>query len=255
MAPLPSPPVEAAPTIRRIAHAHGNRRPWIARALASGVEFIEADLRWYRGAIWVRHEHRLPVVPLLWNNRLRGFHRQGPFALALGPLWLRLDLRRLPFAELLARLDGRADLMLDLKRDSLMAAEAERFVRAVFAALEASAFRGEVDFCGSWELLDLVRRERPGQMVHYSIDSGDDAERLFRLAENGAPGITIHRDLLTAERAAWLRERGFDVIAWDIATRGQAIAAIERGASGIIADDLAMLRAIAGTPLKGDPRQ
>ena len=118
-----------------------------------------------------------------------------------------------------------------------------------------AGFRGEVDFCGSWELLDLVRRERPGQMVHYSIDSADDAERLFRLAENGAPGITIHRDLLTAERAAWLRERGFDVIAWDIATREQALAAIELGASGIIADDLAMLRAIAGTPLKGDARQ
>ncbi len=214
--------------------------------MAAGVDLIEADLRWYGGAIWVRHERRLPVLPVLWNNRLRGYHRQGPFAVAAGPLWLRLDVRRITFAELLARIDGRAGLMIDLKRDRYTPVAAGRFVRAVLSVIEASGFRGEVDFCGSWQLLDVVRQERPAQMVHYSIDSAADAGRLPGLAEGGARGVSIQRGLLTAERAAWLREKEIDVIAWDIATREQALAAIERGASGIIADDLAMLGSIAG---------
>jgi glycerophosphoryl diester phosphodiesterase len=246
--------MEPHPAVRRIAHAHGNRRAWIERALSAGVDFIEADLRWDGRTIRVRHEHRLPLIPLLWNHRLRGFHRQGPFAIGLGPLWLRLDVQRLSFSELLARVGGRAGLMLDLKRDRHTREEAGRFVRAVFAGLEMAGFPGPIDFCGAGDLLDAVLAERPGQLVHYSIDNDAALGWLPALAARGATGVSIHRALLTPERGRWLREQGFDVIAWDVGTLAEADAAIACGASAIIADDLALLRALAVGPGEGATR-
>ena len=241
-------------TVRPIAHAYGDRRHRVEAALAAGVEWIEADLRWSGGKAWVRHEHRLPVLPILWNHRLKGIHREGPLAASLGPYWLRLDVRCMPFEELLDRTSGRAGLLLDFKAQRYSRPQARRFVASVLRSIEFRPFAGGVDFCGMWGLLDLVRQFRPGQDVHYSVDN----ERGWALlqprivAHDAAVGVTIHRRLLTPERAARLRESGTSFYAWGIEDGPQAAAAIGEGALGIIADDLDLLRSIAGAAVRSE---
>jgi glycerophosphoryl diester phosphodiesterase len=240
------------PTLRCIAHAYGDRRRRIEQALAAGVEMIEADVRWWGGRVWVRHEHHAPVLPLLWNKNLKGAHRQGPFARSAGPYWLRLDVHRLPFEELLDRTSARAGLLIDFKAARLPAREARRFVARVLRMLELHPFVGALDFCGMWELLDLVRLYRPAQQVHYSVDSEADWARVQpRLAEGDpAAGITIHHLLLTPERAEELGRKGVSFYPWDIRDADDAARVVAMGAAGILADDLDLLRSLAGTPVR-----
>lgn len=240
-----------AATLLRIAHGYGNRRARIAQAQAAKVDRIEADLRWWDGQIWVRHEHRirrLPWLPLLYNKNLRGIHRAGPWAMPLGSLWLRLDLARLSFTELLGRVTGPAGLMLDLKRDSHSPETARRFVAAVFAELDSSRFSAPVDFCGAWQYLDIVRDLRPAQSAHYSVDSaGDwDAAEARLGGPRQLPKITLKLSLASEERRVRLRQAGVPFVVWDVATRAEADHAITLGAEGLIADDLAMLSSLAG---------
>lgn len=231
------------PRLVRVAHAYGNRRERIARAVRAGVDLIESDLRWWHGEIYVRHEHRLPVAPLLYNYRLRGIHRQGPYAASLGPLFLRLDVRPIRFAELISRVSGGGGLMLDMKEDVYGERAANAFVDAVVRGVEESRFEGALDFCGSWRLLDLVRARRAGWTVHYSVDSDADWRLLgSRLEGDRAPrGVTIHRELIDASRASVLAGGGVEFFVWDVRDAGDARRAIDLGAAGIIADDLESL--------------
>ncbi|MFN0147177.1 MAG: hypothetical protein ACKVT1_11750 [Dehalococcoidia bacterium] len=238
----------SALTVRPIAHAYGDRRRRIEAALESGVEWIEADLRWWGGKTWVRHEHRLPGLPVLWNRNLQGIHRAGPLGRSFGPYWLRLDTGRMRFEELLDRTSGRASLMLDFKAQRYSRAESRRFVASVLRTLELRPFAGGIDFCGMWGLLDLVRVFRPAQEVHYSVDAPRDWGLVQpRLAANDpAVGISIRRSLLTPARAAQLRAANTSFFAWDIDEAVQAEVAIAEGAGGILADDLDLLRSLAG---------
>ena len=240
-----------ADSVLRIAHGYGNRRDRIARALAAGVDLIEADLRWWRGGIWIRHEHRVNNLPVLYNNRLRGIHRAGPWALPVGSWWLRLDVGRLSFAELLRLVSGRAGLMIDLKNDRHTPAEAARFIDATLAELDRHDLPGKVDFCGGWQHLDLVRERRPDQSVHYSIDGLGDWREVERRIRDGEmfPKVTLKRSLITEERVAMLRHAGVPFVAWDIETRTEAEVALSFGAEGLIADDLDLLRSLKGRPL------
>ena len=150
----------AQTTIVRIAHAHGNRRRLIEQALGAGVDFIEADLRYDRGRIWVRHEFRAPLLPLLYNGPVERFHRQGPWALTVRRRSLRLDVAPIPIDELLDMVGDGAGLMLDLKAAPYSAKDASQFVE-VLRELLSSWHHGRISFCGSWRLLDLVREANP----------------------------------------------------------------------------------------------
>ena len=239
------------PTILRIAHAYGNRRARIEQALAAGVDMLEADLRWDGKRIWVRHEHRFGVLPLLYNNRLRGIHREGPFARPIGPYWFRLDTHRISFSELLSLTAGKSGLMLDLKWAHYRKGEAKRFIESVFETLEREKFPGEIAFCGGWGLCSLARKARADARVFFSVDGAHEWElAIARLrAITPPPGITIQSRLLTPERAAELSVPGVPFIAWDIETADEASAAIAAGARGLIADDLELLATLAGTPV------
>lgn len=241
--------MSAAPTVLRIAHAAGNRRARIACALAADVDLIEIDVRWWRGAAWVRHEHRLPLLPLLYNRNLRGIHRAGPYAAMLGPHLFRLDIHPLPFREAVALIRDRAGLLVDLKAARYPRSEARRFIAALLTTL--ADFPGPLEFCGGWPLLDRLREARPDQRLHYSVDGDEQWEALARRIERDcAPsGITIHPRLLDAARAETLRRAGVDFYAWDIEDAGGAERVIALGATGIIADDLDLLRSLRGTPV------
>jgi glycerophosphoryl diester phosphodiesterase len=248
--PAPSPissayPLSPIPYPLRVAHGHGNRRELIERAIAAGGDLIETDLHYQEGIVWARHDHRAGPLPLLASWRPRGIHRAGPAALALGPLFLRLDRRPLRLAEGLARTSGRAGLLLDLKTGRRhRPGEDNRFVEAVLSDLTAARFAGRVEFSGSWPLLDRLRARAPG---YYSVGNEGDWRRLLpRLGGPDAiPAISLRRRLLTPERAAVLRHAGIAVYCWDVTDLDEAAAALAHGASGIIADDLALLRALA----------
>lgn len=233
----------------RIAHAAGNRAHWTAAALDAGADYVEADLRWWHGRVWVRHEHRLGPLPLLYNVRVSPSHRRGPLGLSLGPLWLRADTNRRTLGRLLEQAARRAGLMLDFKAERLPAAERERFVRAVLVQIDGFDSPRPVDFCGDWRFLDLVCRLRVGQRVYYSVDNdGDWARLLARIERHAAPpAITLKRVLLDRGRAAILHEHGIPFVAWDVHTRAEADAAIAAGAEGVIAGDLTLLASLPAT--------
>jgi glycerophosphoryl diester phosphodiesterase len=237
----------------RIAHAYGNRRPRISAAIEAGVDLIEADLRYWRGEIWIRHEHRPSRLPLVYNVGLKpGIHRQGPWAARLGKLFVRADLSPIRFGELLDRVSGRAGLLIDLKAAPYPPRVARAFVERVFSELDEHRFAGALDFCGGWPLLDVVHAMRPDLPLHYSVDSLADWHRLqSRLAGSGRiPGISLRCDLIEPGRIATLRAAHVDYYCWDIKDAQDASRAIEAGASGIIADDLVLLRNLAGTAVR-----
>jgi glycerophosphoryl diester phosphodiesterase len=238
----------------RIAHAYGNRRQRLDRALAAQVDLIETDLRYADGVVWVRHEHRLRRLPVLYNNRLRGIHREGPFAVTLGPLFLRLDLQPIRLPEVVAAVSGRGGLMLDLKAGRYSPAAATRFIETVLGTLDTMRFAGRLDFCGSWQLLDLVRAHAPAQTLHYSVDNERDWDAFRARARTGGgdaiDAITIQRGLLDDARGAYLRGAGIDFYCWDVDDAADAELAIAAGASGVIADDLGLLRTLAARPVR-----
>lgn len=231
----------------RIAHAHGNRRSRIERAIEAAVDLIETDIRFDRGRVWVRHEFRFLNLPLLYNVGIRGIHRQGPWAASLGRLFVRLDVGPIAFEEILERCSGRAGMLLDFKADRYDDATARRFVKRVFDELEGAHFDGAVACCGNWRLLDFVREQRPGTDVCYSIDSESDWQAVEpRLSPGGdVTAITIQKNFLSEERGAQLRERCVRVYCWDIDNEHEARRAMDRGAAGVIADDLGLLGGLA----------
>jgi glycerophosphoryl diester phosphodiesterase len=235
-----------------IAHGHGNRLDRVEWAIAAGVDLIETDLRLWDGVVWVRHEHRVGRLPLLSHWRPRGIHRAGPFAVALGPLYLRLEPRPLRLSDVLAQASGRTGLLLDLKSRQRRRGDAALVVEAVLADLATAGFTGRIEFSGDWTALDLLRDRAPEFGRYYSV--GDETEWrrfLLRLDDpNPIKAVSLRQRLLTEERGEFLRRAAVDRYLWDVADQAAATAAIARGATGIIADDLAMLRLLAATTSK-----
>jgi glycerophosphoryl diester phosphodiesterase len=231
----------------RVAHAHGNRRSRIERAIEASVDYVETDLRFDRGRVWARHELRLLNLPLLYNVGTRGIHRQGPWATSLGRLFLRLDIAPLPLAEIIARASGEVGLMLDFKADRYNDRGARRFVERVFSELEYANYRGQVACCGNWRLLNFVHDHRPDVEVIYSIDRVADWNAVApRLGPDGdVAAITIHKHVLDDERGAILRERGVRAYCWDVDDETEVHQAVARGACGIISGNLDMLADLA----------
>ena len=99
----------------RIAHAYGNSRRLLRRALESPADVIEADI-WYRGNdIYIRHERRVGPLPVLIDRQMRG-HRLPPLSLVLWrSYYLRPEFRPLKLGQLLDAVRGKKRLLLDVK--------------------------------------------------------------------------------------------------------------------------------------------
>lgn len=235
-----------------VAHAYGNSRERIDEAIAAGVELIEADLRYRHGRIDIRHDYRLPIVPVLYNRGLRGIHKEWPWSVSIGSNMIRLDTPRWQLAGLLAYASGRGSLMLDLKRDTYSEDAAQAFVAATAEAIEVGAFAGRIEFCGFWPLLDRMRERLPSAIVRYSVDTPHDWQRFVERLDGPDPiaSVTIQRDLLTHQRAQVMRDARVSFLAWDIETAAEADHALAMGATGVIADDLAMLAALRHQPVR-----
>ncbi len=199
------------------------------RAFDAGADAVEADV-WLEGdRLTLRHELRLPHVPLLvdkwYVRRARG-------------------LIELP--DLVREVDGRAGLFLDLK------SRGERMARAVAAAIERLSRPLVQVSSRHWDLLDTLGEALLGLSIWYSVGSRPELEALFDRARRGratADGVSLRHRLLEADVARRLREMGLRIYAWIVPdpARGERLAAL--GAHGLIADDVRLWGAPAADAL------
>ena len=228
--------------VTRIAHAFGNSRESLARALAAPIDMIEADVRYHAGRAWIRHERRLGPLPVLADRR-HGREPLGPFALRVGRgYYLRLDVRRLALSELLAFVAGRKRLLLDVKacKDGDAAAFSQALVRHV---REANA-PGWIAVCGQfWPVLTRVRRIAPEIEVRYSIERPDQWRRYTALApsDDGARRVCIEHRFLDDQKLSFLKRLGTGTYCWTVDDARDAARLVAGGVDGIISNDLVLL--------------
>ena len=231
----------------RIAHAYGNRRDKIERAVAADVDLIEADL-WFRaGDFWLRHERRLSFFPLLYDRRpRRGIRDDGPWALTVFPRhYIRPDLQPLPLSELLERADGKRRLLLDLKDEDVEASEARVIAEALVRAL-AAAGREDAIVCGQTDLLDDVREAGPHLDVRYSIERQEQWDALLRRLDAGAAirGLCVYHRFFDDGVARFTADNGLQVYAWTVDDPERARQLVQMGAAGITSNSLPLLEAL-----------
>lgn len=229
-------------TILRIAHGYGNISRAIERALKGPVDAIEADL-WYRASqIWVRHEARLPLLPILWAKRSNHnvfFKRPG---LRLGCWHIGLDLQPLRLEELLAQVDGRCQLLFDLK-GRYSPPHVQSFARRLVNSVQRFGIEDIIHVCGGWVVLDEVRRVASELRVHYSVGDSAQWRALLLRIEKGdlIKAICIHRSLLDEDRARFLHENAIEFYCWAVEDASDARRLMALGARGIISFDLHLL--------------
>ncbi len=230
----------------RIAHAYGNTRHALRRALAADIDMIEADV-WYRsGRIEIRHERRLNPLPLLTDKRMRG-HQPGPLALPLPHgYYVRPDFRPLPLTEVLKTVRGSRQLLLDVK-GRYRGDERQAFVRTLVARIREHKAEGYVTVCGqTYPVLDRLRIEAPNLPVRYSIEKPQQWRRFLRMAESDdtVRAACISYRFLDADKWRLLAESGIDVYCWTVDDPADAARLVAEGAGGIISNNLPLLAAL-----------
>src|SRR2546423_9954783 len=234
--------------VTRIAHAFGNSRKLLTRAIATPIDMIEADVRYHEGRLWIRHERRLGWLPVLGDRR----HGREPRTYALRLLrgyYLRLDIHRFTLGELFGGVGGNKRLLLDLKLCS--DAEAPDFAQALAREIHVGGAAGSVAVCGQfWPVLDSLRRLAPEIAVRYSIERHDQWECYTQIAERDedARRICIEHRFLDDAKLSRLKQQGADIYCWTVDDPAEAAALVGRGVDGIISNDLSLL---AGLPAAG----
>jgi hypothetical protein len=206
-----------------IAHRAGNDAARVRAAEAAGADVIEADLHLWRGRLELRHLKTVGTLPLYWDRW------------ALAPPWRRFG----TLDDLLAGAGGETVLMLDLKGDDPAAA------RLLAASLRAAARSAPVLVSArAWPLLDEI-----DPSLARRIASAARTAQLDRLIAH-APGrdldgASLHLRLLELGRLEALREHAPLLMSWPVNHRHEADRARALGVSGLISDDLPLLRALA----------
>jgi glycerophosphoryl diester phosphodiesterase len=239
-----------AARVVRIAHAHGNRRESIQRAMDADVDMIEADV-WYRsGDICVRHEERVGWLPVLADRRPRGVRAIGPYALPLGRrFYLRLDVDRLPLSELLATVSGKKRLLIDVKESD--ASKDDAFARTLARQIDEHDAAAWVAVCGQfWPVLDRLAEIAPHLELRYSMQRPSQWDAYQRRLAEGrsSTSVCIQHRLIDQAKAAFLEEHGVDTYCWTVDDAAEAAVLVQRGVDGIISNHLELLEALPQPP-------
>ena len=226
----------------RIAHAYGNRRALIDQALAGPVDYIEADVWHQSGRLWLRHERRLGVLPLLFDHRGSQPRSLEPFALSIGPWYARLDLRPLPLDELLEKAKGRRRLLLEAK-GRYFAAHERAFINDLAQLLAQYGMEKTTRICGqNWSLLQRFRQLAPHLSLQFSIERPAQWKAFLLLqADHPVSAVCLQRALIDAEKARFLAEKGIEVFSWTVDDREEAQRLLALGVGGIISNNLSLL--------------
>lgn len=218
---------DPAPLPRRsfyaVAHRAGNNLHHLEEALAAGVDAIECDFWHANGRLALRHERKLPALPVLFDKWFIRF--------AFGTLSLR---------KLLREIDLRAELFLDIKSATPRAAEA---VLELYHDHEAMMPRTLVS-SKQWKLLDLLGAAGTEMRMCYSVSSAAALDAL--LVRCGSPnpphGTAIRHTLLSAEVTRRLHDSGVEIYAWTVNMEERAQRLLEWGVDGVISDDVELLQ-------------
>jgi glycerophosphoryl diester phosphodiesterase len=228
----------------RIAHAYGNRRDKIEAAANADIDFMEADVWGRAGELWVRHERRLGLLPLLADRRPQGVDSIGPWALPLLlGYYLRPDIDPLRLSELLARTQGRRGLLLDAKR-GCGGASPRAYARMLARCLaQTQPPSGEIIVCGRTEVLDRVREAAPHLDVRYSIEKPQHWEDFKRHleADSSLRGVCMARKFLNDEIIRFLKDNRLEVFCWTVDDPAEANRLLALGVDGIISNSIPLL--------------
>ena len=209
-----------------VAHRSGNSVLGLQTAEALGVEAIEADVHLFRGRMEVRHLKTLGPIPLLWDR----WRLANPFR------------RRLVLVELLAAVERRTELVLDLKgRDP-------RLAKGVAEALAPRRHAGgHTTVCARhWPLLEELK-DVPGTRLVHSVGSTRQLRRLLRRHRGRRiESVAIHERLLDSRTATELHELADVILAWPVNTLERAQELIRLEVEGLISDRPSLVYSAVG---------
>jgi glycerophosphoryl diester phosphodiesterase len=204
-----------------VAHRAGNSLAGFREAAAAGVDLVEADVHAFRGRLEVRHTKSLGPLPWYWDRWY------------LAP---RRD-QRLVLEDLLAVVEPRAPLMLDLKGLH------PRVAPATAALLRARDPAHPVTVCTRhWWMLDAFTGVDHVRVVHSARTPRELARLRRRLTRRGTYGVSLHRSLLTREVTRALHAHAEVVMTWPVETPADLDEVLALGATGAISDHLDVLR-------------
>lgn len=205
-----------------IAHRAGNNLHQLEEALESGVDAIECDFWHARGRLSLRHERKLPGLPVIFD---KWYFRFSWGQLSLPRLLREINLRAELFLDIKSRSPRAADAVLDLYHDN------------------ASMMPHTLISSDQWRLLDRIGEAGTGMELFYSVGSRSGIESLLRRCERVRPpaGTSIRHTLLSADAVARLHGAGLRVFAWTVNTPHRAEELLSWGVDGIISDDLDVL--------------
>lgn len=228
--PAPRPGTQQRPC--GVAHRAGNNLHALEGALAIGADAIECDLWHYHGRLSLRHERKLPALPILYD---RWYIRWS---------WGVLGLR-----ELLRAINGRTGVFLDIKSRTPRAADAVlELYRDNAAMMPATSVSSH-----EWALLDRLGRAGTSMRMFYSVKDRAGLVPLLRRAGEAHPpaGTSIRHTLLTAGVVDELHDAGLEVYAWTVNNPHRAQELIAWSVDGVIADNLDVLKVTRGSA--GEP--
>ncbi len=227
----------------RIAHAYGNSRYALRRALKADVDMIEVDV-WYRGGdVYAHHARRLSPLPLLADKKTPGHPLPRP-ALPIWPgYWVWPHINPLKLGELLQIVGGSKRLLLDVKGRYRGGRSAD-FARAIARRVREHQASSSTAVCGqTYPILNALRRADDEIEVRYSLEKPPQWESLVRKMNKHerVRQVCIAQHFLDEERARVLEQNGVSLYVWTIDDPKAARHLVEQGADGIISNDLDLL--------------
>ncbi|NDL58396.1 glycerophosphodiester phosphodiesterase [Phytoactinopolyspora mesophila] len=223
---------EGAPALLTIAHRAANDANILREAIDSGIDLVEADVRFFKGVPEIRHTKTLGPR-LLWEP---------------GELVRRRDTVVPTLADLLVSLgDDSQRLMLDLKglRPGLAPAVAkvlQEHAPGVPLAISTPhwwMFKAFHDLphirpmlsAGSWPMVERLR-----ELIRKDPSTWPTAQPVF--------ACSIHRTLLTPDIVSEVRRRIDHVVTWPVDTPEELGQARELGVTGVTSKDLNLLKSL-----------
>lgn len=206
-----------------IAHRAANDISTLRAACSAGVDVVEADVRFHRGRLEVRHLKTMGRIPLLWDRW------------KLAPAWGA----RFTLEDLLPAAPMGCELMLDVKGGG------EQFPREVVRVVRELMPNREYSVCSQfWDLL-LAFHEDPHARIVHSIGSVKMLRDVLpRLEGHRSDAVSIQMKLLTPTVVEDLLRRVNLVMAWPVNREADLVRLQSWGVNGFISDRLDLLRAL-----------
>ena len=249
----------ALPHPVRIAHAFGNTRGRLQRALEANVDMIEVDIWYRRGDVYAHHARRLNPLPILADKKSSA-HEFPWYAF---PIWPRYrawaQVRPLRLGEILRTVAGKKHLLLDVK-GRYKGNGSTDFAAAIARTIREHDAASWSVVCGqTYSIFDALPGLAADIEVRYSLEKPWQWEAfLAKLREDGRMRqVCISRHFLDEEKKRLLDENGVSRYVWTIDDTDTARRFVDDGAHGIISNDLALLAALPrvdGTGNNSEPR-